>query len=214
MDDQDNTQPVDGTQTGEDTSSDAGSDQPTYVTADQLSDFGKDLMGNFRKTMAGMMKTQQPAPQPTSQSSKTPAAQPQVDVAALLRAERSTERAIAKHGLNERQGDLVRQLLESQKPEDANAFIADFAKDIGAAPGTSDTQTQTQATPNPNPTSDRGTPGMTPSLESDDVPVWKWSEDKVAKFIKEKGYREFASVMKKRLPEDLQGVRFQLDDRN
>lgn len=208
MDEPDNT-PVDGTQTGEETASDAGSSTPTYVTADQLADFGKDLMGNFRKTMAGMMKTQQPADQKPAQPASTQEATPQVDVAAIVRAERATERAIAKHGLNERQGDMVRQLMEVQKPEDANAFIASFAKDIGAvAPGTSAPETPSKAAPNPNPTSDRGSPGMTPTMESDDIPAWKWSQDKVDKFVSEKGLRAFVDEMKQRLPRDLKGVRF------
>lgn len=210
MDDQENSTPADGTPTGEDQQSDAGSSAPAFVTADQLADFGKDLMGNFRKTMAGMMKTQQPSEQRPAQQASKPAETPQLDVSALLRAERATERAIAKHGLNERQGDLVRQLIEVQKPEDANAFIAGFAKDIGAVPGTSAPETPSKAAPNPNPTSDRGSPGMTPTMESDDVPVWKWSQDKVDKFVSEKGLRAFVDVMKQRLPRDLKGVRFHI----
>lgn len=199
----------DNTETGEQAASAADSGtSPEFVTSDQLQDFGKDLMGNIRKTMAGMMKTQS---QPPTAKPPTQEAQPQnVDVASILRQERTTERAIVKHGLDEHQGDFVRQLMETQKPDDANAFIENFAKTMGIAPGALATQTPEATAPNPNPASDGGTPGMTPTLESDDQPVWKWSDEKVAKFIKEKGHREFASLMKTRLPKDLKGVRFHI----
>ena len=64
------------------------------------------------------------------------------------------------------------------------------------------------ARPNPNPSSDGGSPGFTRTIDSDEQPVWKWSQSHVDRFIKEKGYREFASVMKRRLPNDLRGAYF------
>jgi hypothetical protein len=164
-------------------------------------------MGDIRKTMAGMLKTQPTATATPSKAPDAADAPPQVDVTAIMKQYQQTERALAKHGFSDSQSDIARTLIDSQKPEDAQAFVGELAKQMGiAAPGSS-AQTQTTA-PNPNPSSDGGTPGMTPTIESDDQPVWKWSEAKVAKFIKEKGYREFASVMKQRLPKDLHGQRF------
>lgn len=208
MDDNQDNSSQDSAETGENQSA-ADSSSPSYVTSDQLDAFSKDLMGNMRKTLAGMLKTQQ---QPEQRKAPPPQQAQQQDYKELLAAERATDRLLQRHGLTERQSDMARQLLEVNKPEDANAFIASFAKDVGAVtPGSSTPKPEpTKAAPNPSPTSDRGAPGMTASLESDDVPVWKWSEEKVAKFIQEKGYREFANVMKQRLPKDLQGVRFHI----
>lgn len=204
--DENNSDATDGYQTGEQQESVADSSQSGYVTADQLQDFQRNLLGDIRKTVAGMLKTQ-PAQTQSQPSRPAESGQaPQVDVAAIIRQERAMERTMAKHGLNEHQGEIVRQLIESQKPEDSSAFIANFVKQMGiAAPGSSAPQT---SAPNPNPASDGGSPGMTPTIESDDQPVWKWSQDRVDKFVREKGYREFVSLMRQRLPKDLHGQRF------
>lgn len=203
--DENNSEANEGVPTGEPAASAADSTTPDYVTAGQLQDFQKSLMGDLRKTMAGMLKTQTA---PTQGKAPEPTSAPPVDVAAVMKQYQQTERALAKHGFSDGQADIARSLMDSQKPEDATAFIGDLAKQMGiAAPGSS-AQPQSTTAPNPNPSSDGGSPGMTPTIESDDQPVWKWSEDKTAKFIKEKGYREFANVMKRRLKADLQGQRF------
>lgn len=212
MDDNQDSNAAESVQTGENQSA-ADSSQSGYVTADQLAEFGRDMMGNFRKTMAGMLKTQPQTEQPKKEAE--PAQQPAqtVDVAALLRNERVTSSAIAKHGLSDEQGEVVRQLIEAQSPEDPAAFISNFAKTMKiAVPGASANPNPNQMAtpPNPNPVSDGGTPGMTPTLESDDIPMWRWSQEKVDRFVAEKGLREFAKLAKQRLNKDMHGVRFSL----
>ena len=202
--DENNSEATEGVTTGDPVTSAADSATPEYVTADQLQTFQKSLMGDLRKTMAGMLKTQ---PAPTQGKPAEPAAAPAFDAKAEMRTYRETERALAKHGFNDDQSDIARSLMDSQTPDDVSAFVGELAKRMGiSAPGSS-AQPVTTA-PNPNPSSDGGSPGMTPTIDSDDMPVWKWSEEKVEKFVKEKGMRAFAQEMKQRLKKDLHGQRF------
>jgi len=202
--DENNSEASESITTGEQSTEAAAPSAPDYVTADQLQDFQKGLMGDMRKTIAGMLKTQ-----PTQQQQAKPetATKSDVDVPAMMKAYQQSERALAKHGFSDGQSDIARAMIDSQNPEDVSAFIGDLAKQMGIQPANSPAQSATPA-PKPNPSSDGGSPGMTSTIESDDQPVWKWSEEKTAKFIKEKGMREFAKVMKNRLRGDLQGQRF------
>lgn len=205
--------PDGGQNTGEQ-ASDAGS-SPQYVTAEALQDILtnalKENANQTRKLVAGMLKTQPEPGQKQSEQAREPKQESDpVDVKALLRKERTIERTIASHGLNDAQADIVRGMIDAQAPEDVSEFVSNFVEAMGIAKADSKPN-QTQAKPNPS--SDGGSPGMTPTVESDDLPLWKWSESKTQSYIKQHGMRKFAEMVRGRLNKELTGVRFSLTDR-
>lgn len=214
MEDGNNENPADGESTG--ASESAADSSPQYITRDDLrsmmQDFLKSNQTETRKIVAGMLKTQ---PQQTEKASK-PANEPAresepVDVQALIRKERAIERTIASHGLNDAQADLVRGLVDAQNPENVGEFVSEFVQTMGIAKSES-AQTQKQPA-KANPASDGGSPGMTPSPDSDDAPVWQWSQAKVDSYIKQHGWRKFGQMARERLNKDVQGVSFSLTQR-
>ena len=118
--DEGNNEGAEGAQTGE--SQSAADSGPQYVTPDMLGEFRaglqKDLVNDVRKVVAGMLKTQQSADTPPQQKTQpkeqAKAQESAPDIQSIIRRERQIERAMASAGLNDKQSEMVRKMLENE----------------------------------------------------------------------------------------------------
>ena len=184
----------------------ADSSEPSYITADQLHSTLKETTADIKRVVASMLKTQPPAPASQSAKAETKAAvssseTQNIDVAGLMKREREIIRSIHRSGFNEAQEDLIRGMVEANSPEDVGAFIADMAAKFGVGAANSNNN-ETKRIANPTPSSDGGLPAMTNSVQSDDVPIWEWPQEKVDRFIAEKGPAAFRRLAKSRVARD------------
>ena len=193
----------------------AESKDASYVTQDHLQSFQKSMLGEMRKVMAGMMKSKPSSPASAkpvqSKPSKNDEA-PSEDVRDILRKERQVMKAIHRAGFTDEQEDIVRQMIDSSGSDDIDGFVSELALKFGVAKAGS-SKSQEQPSANPNPSSNGGKPKMTLSEDNEDAPAWEWSEERLARLMKEGGANKLASEVKKNLRQALKDARFNFDTR-
>lgn len=169
-------------------------DGPKYVTEDGLRAALDSTFANVRRMVESAK------PKGAKAEAGEPTTSTTIDVQSALRRERDISEAFEDIGGVSREArQILRRLVDAERPDNVAEFIAQHAKAFTRPSGTATPTTQPRpSAANERPVSDAGSPAA-PVAHTDDVPLWALSEADLKALIKTKGLGWYANTLRTQL---------------